>query len=502
MYNQVKALASNGYSKRAIAKQLKINRRTVSKLINLDISSASDYFKKGAYRSSGFDIARDFIESKLNNYPDIRSSNLYHQVLKRYPEITLKERSFRHYVSKLKSFLNLPSIPKRYFEPVTDWESGRYMQVDPGEQSVVLTDGNRMKLYFVSFVLCYSRQFFIHYSTKPYNTDSFIDAHFSAFSYFGGIPKVGVYDQTKLVAIREEYREVLYNNRFQMFFLKLGFQADVCEGYDPQSKGMVEKSVDYIKSSFLYGREFIDISDVRIQSDEWLATVANKRVHQTTLRRPCDLFLEEQLTLQSSSEICCYSTTLRKVDKTGLISFEGCFYSVPFRFQSKQVTVRLLNKLLHVYDPETNDLVTIWDVGKYNRRVNKNDKHYLDYKTSIEEELRLSKQALKDYGVPRAEQLLTRLETDNVKHLRGQCQGLRRNIKKFDQVVWSSSIEDILALPLVTCSRICNLLNIMQQKMDKDALLESLPTKKDSKVTKNCFRSLSYYEPPYGATND
>jgi len=30
MYNQVKALESNGYSKRAIAKQLKINRRTVS----------------------------------------------------------------------------------------------------------------------------------------------------------------------------------------------------------------------------------------------------------------------------------------------------------------------------------------------------------------------------------------------------------------------------------------------------------------------------------------
>lgn len=502
MYNQVKALESNGYSKRAIAKKLKINRRTVSKLINLDLSSASAYFLAGVRRSSGFDIARDFIESKLIKYPDIRSSNLYHQVLKRYPDITLKQRSFRHYISKLKKSLDLPSNPKRYFEPVIDWGSGKYMQVDLGEKSVVLTDGRRMKLYFASFVMCYSRMSFVHFSTKPYNTDSFLDAHLSAFSYFGGIPKVGIYDQTKLVAIREEYREVLYNKRFEMFFLKLGFQAHVCEGYDPQSKGMVEKSVDYIKGSFLYGREFKSISDVRIQSEEWLATVANKRVHQTTLRRPCDLFLEEQLTLQSSSEIDCYSTSPRKVDKTGLISFRGCFYSVPFQYQSNQVTVRLLDKKLHVYEPKTNNLVTVWDIGKYNNRINKNDKHYLEYKTSIEDELRFSKQALEEHGVPRAEQLLARLQTDNIRHLRGQCQGLRRNIKKFDQVVWASAIEDILAFPLVTCSRICNLLNIMQRKMDKDALLESLPTKKDSKVTKNCFRSLSYYKLPYGGTND
>jgi len=72
------------------------------------------------------------------------------------------------------------------------------MQVDMGEKSIVMSDQSRMKVYFVSFVLCYSRMMYIHYSTRAYNTDMFIAAHLAAFQYFGGVPQAGIYDQTKL----------------------------------------------------------------------------------------------------------------------------------------------------------------------------------------------------------------------------------------------------------------------------------------------------------------
>ena len=62
------------------------------------------------------------------------------------------------------------------------------MQVDMGEKSIVMSDQSRMKVYFVSFVLCYSRMMYIHYSTRAYNTDLFMAAHLAAFHYFGGIP--------------------------------------------------------------------------------------------------------------------------------------------------------------------------------------------------------------------------------------------------------------------------------------------------------------------------
>jgi len=498
MYNKVKALESNGKSHRAIAKELNINRRTVKKFVNMNISEAQEHFNRGVQRSSGFDVARDFIEERLTTYPDIRKSNLYHQVLDRYPDITLKERAFRLYANKVKQSLNLSEgNNQRYFKPVTSWETGKYMQVDAGEKSVSLVCGGRMKLYFLSFVLCHSRAMYIHYSTKAYNTDMFIDAHLSAFMHFGGIPAVGIYDQTKLVSIREEYREVVYNKRFQKFFLQLGFQVYVCEGYDPESKGMVENSIGYIKNSFLYGREFSSIEDVRCQSAHWLTKVANDRIHQATLRKPSEVLLEEQPFLKTH-DLNLYACSVRKVDKTGFISFNGCLYSVPFRFQGKEVLVRLCEKMLYVYDPANNDLVAVWDTDRYHNRINANDKHYLNYKTSIEEEISLSRTALEQACIPKAEELLVRIREDNNKHQRAQYQGIRRIVKRFELSIWEASIDSILSLPLVTCSKISNLLKIRQNQQESKRVVKSLPSPQDTILQKNNHRSLDYYESFFG----
>jgi len=311
MYNRVQSLLSESKSLRQISRELGINRRTVKKLSQLDLEDACDYFKDGVKRRSGFDIARSFIESKLSTYGGIRSSNLYHQVIEKYPEIRLGERNFRNYISRLKASMVLPSERQRYFEPVITWAPGEHMQVDIGEKSVVLSDQSRMKVYFVSFVLCYSRMMYIHYSTRSYNTDLFIAAHLAAFQYFGGIPQSGIYDQTKLVAISEEYREVLYNERFQRLFLNLGFRAEVCEGYDPQSKGMVEKSIDYIKASFLHGREFNGIDNLRHASEDWLLSVANVREHQTTLHQPVMLMEDERPALKPLGLEMCPSRSAK-----------------------------------------------------------------------------------------------------------------------------------------------------------------------------------------------
>ncbi len=498
MYNKVKALESSGKSQRAIAKELKINRRVVRKFMKMNISEAKEHFDRGVQRRSGFDVARIFIEERLTRYPDIRKSNLYHQVLDRYPQITLKERAFRLYVNKLKQSLNLPAgHNQRYFKPVTSWEAGKYMQVDAGEKSVALVGGGRMKLYFLSFVLCHSRAMYIHYSTKAYNTDMFIDAHISAFMHFGGIPKIGIYDQTKLVSIKEEYREVVYNKRFHKFFLQLGFQVYVCEGYDPESKGMVENSIGYIKNSFLYGREFSGIEDVRRQSAYWLSKVANERIHRATLSKPSELLLEDQSFLRTK-DLNLYACSVRKVDKTGFLSFNGCLYSVPFRFEGKEVLIRLCEKMLYVYDPANNDLVAVWDTDRYHNRFNANNKHYLNYKTSIEEEISLSRTALEQACIPKVDELLNRIREDNTKHQRAQYQGIRRIAKRFDQSIWEESIDSILSLPLVTCSKISNLLKLRQNQQEKERIVKSLPSPKDMILQKNNHRSLEYYESFFG----
>ena len=82
---------------------------------------------------------------------------------------------------------------------------------------------------------------FVHFQFKPYNTNDFISAHKDCFEYYGYIPETMIYDQTKLVVIKEIYREVTYNSKFFQFMNNLSINPYACEGYDPESKGLVER---------------------------------------------------------------------------------------------------------------------------------------------------------------------------------------------------------------------------------------------------------------------
>ena len=367
------------------------------------------------------------------------------------------------------------------------------MQVDMGEKSIVMSDQSRMKVYFVSFVLCYSRMMYIHYSTRAYNTDLFMAAHLAAFHYFGGIPQAGIYDQTKLVAISEEYREVLYNEKFQRFFLNLGFKAEVCKGYDPQSKGMVEKSIDYIKESFLHGREFKGIEDLRQESEHWLLAVANVREHQTTLQPPVVLMEEERLALMSLG-IDMYPFQIRKVDKTGLISYQGCSYSVPYQYQQQQVMIRTIGSVLKVYDQNSKELIAEWNTDECRGRINKNENHYIDYKRNIADELALSIEMFTNRQLEQFIPIIKRIGEDFPKQPRAQYRGMRSLLGKYEPAIWQAEFAHISSLPVLSCKKIKRMLEIRRSQGERAKVKYATPLTSGWIREKNTFRDLSYYD--------
>src|SRR5690606_30833648 len=141
-------------------------------------------------------------------------SRLYEEVITKYPNIKSKQRAFRNFVKQIRD--GLPKSSKRLFS-IVDSSPGHQAQVDMGETWIDLASGNKMKVYFCSFVLSFSRQLYVHCQSTPYKTKDFIVAHQHAFQYFGGYPKECVYDQTKLVVIKEIYREVLFNHEFHQY---------------------------------------------------------------------------------------------------------------------------------------------------------------------------------------------------------------------------------------------------------------------------------------------
>jgi hypothetical protein len=107
-------------------------------------------------------------------------------------------------------------------------------------------------------------------------------------------------------------------------------------------KGKVERTVGYVRSSFLNGRTFTGLEDINAQGRHWLGSVANIRLHGTTQARPCDRLLEETLTpvtTANSHRICRSTDGDRTVGAEATVRFENSVYSVPARFVGTRVCV-------------------------------------------------------------------------------------------------------------------------------------------------------------------
>ena len=77
--------------------------------------------------------------------------------------------------------------------------------------------------------------------------------------------------------------------------LLLCMQPIACERRDPESEGIVEASVRYVKRNALAGRseELVCFEDYVALAPHWPNEIANVRIHETTRERPVDRFQQE-----------------------------------------------------------------------------------------------------------------------------------------------------------------------------------------------------------------
>jgi transposase len=74
--------------------------------------------------------------------------------------------------------------------------------------------------------------------------------------------------------------------------LRVGWR--ICQPGDAQAKGLVERLIGFLETSFEPGRGFLGPLDFQDQLDRWFAQRANRRLHRTLRRRPVDLLAEER----------------------------------------------------------------------------------------------------------------------------------------------------------------------------------------------------------------
>jgi transposase len=469
MYNDIQSYGKK-LSIRKVAETLDIAPNTVQKYLNMNMEEALTYFKDRK-RKSQFDQEFEYIIERIKQYPKISGTKLHREVTDRNSEITAGKRAFRNYIRPIKKMYKDNKI--RNYEPVIDDKPGQQVQVDIGEIQAECSevDKDNFKVYFVAFVHSYSRHMFVYYQNRPFTTQDFIKAHIESFKYFGVIAEEFVYDQTKLVVINEKYGEIVYNDKFNQFAMQMGFQSNICEGYDPESKGKVERSIRYIKENFFYGSQFKNLDDVRNSGKHWLESVANVRVHSTTGEQPIEMFKEEQIVLSERNSYYQHFTSenTRDVDKEGLLHYAGNKYSAPMKYQRKEVGIKEVNKILEIYKIPENKKIAEHKIPASKGNIIKNNNHYRDYEQELKDKIKLAKSRFSNFenGI----ELIDRIKDDNPKIARMQIRGLLKLRKKFSDKVWNKAFEILEFIPQVKYSTIEKVLEKKKRKLKLESII-------------------------------
>ena len=123
----------------------------------------------------------------------------------------------------------------------------------------------------------------------PFNTSDIIRIHENAFEYYGGFPEEAVYDQDHLILVSENHGELIYTKEFAAYLQTRKFAVHMCRKADPESKGRVEKVVDFVKENFASNRIFNSIDRWNEGCLKWLMRRGNGKTHGTTRKIPAEV---------------------------------------------------------------------------------------------------------------------------------------------------------------------------------------------------------------------
>jgi len=493
MIHKIKSLYDdgNGLGKKAIARQLGISVNTVRKYLAMDEVAISAYLSNRS-RQKQLDDYREYIIHLLETFPQLSAVKVQRKLKEKYPELEVSSRSIRRYVNTLRETVACQS--KRYYQPVLDMVPGEQCQVDPGELRGVLINGVETTIYFVVFVLSFSRLMHVSVSDKPIDTERFIQMHDAAFRYFGGVTAECVYDQTKLVVIEEVYRELTVNARFNEYATQAGFRIHACEGYDPESKGKVEAGVKYVKNNALYGEVFANWAALESYLADWLNNTANQRVHATTGKVPhvyYDQHERAQMKPYLSPAMVQADEALmtRKVDKTGLISYQSNKYSVPMAYQQATVGIRVEGEYLIILDLEKDNEIARHPLTTGHGKVIKNNHHYRDPAQRIEQ---LEHTLRELVGQAQADALAALLKQSEPKIYKDQLAGVIQEIKKH-QPVTAELLDKLCQRPRLSATQVRDILDAYQAHPERLSLAEETPVQAPEGQL-DAYRALSTQE--------
>lgn len=344
MYSQIKNFQEKGFSIRNTAKHLGLSRITVKKYFEMQLDQYRDVattIRKQSYLDEYETIILDWI----HEYPGMTSAQIFDWLREHY-KIDISERTVSRYVRNLRLDHGLPKQAyKRDYEAVEERPMGYQMQLDFGVQNMPLQNRKgHKKVYFAAFVLAHSRYKYGYFIDRPFTTNDLITAMNGAFSYFGGVTKEIVVDQDSIITVSENHGDIVYTYEFEKYKQQHSLEIRVCRRSDPESKGMIENMVKFVKRNFLVNRNFMEPDLLNECFYAWLERTGNAKVHGTTKKVPAQVFEFEREHLRPiliPQNNFCMNSIIRSVRKDNTVIYKSNRYSLPLGTFKKNPEVGL-----------------------------------------------------------------------------------------------------------------------------------------------------------------
>ena len=333
MAEAIRRMRARGMAKKAIARELAVDIKTVRKWITTAWTP-----QRRQKREAGLAKHDEWIRKR---FPEVGySAKVLHRELGEAKDYEGSYITVQRWVRPLREAAEPEAATARY-----ETGPGAQAQVDWGMLNVWIGE-TKVTVHLFVMVLGYSRRIF----TRAYlheKLGNLLDGHEAAFEHFGGRTETILYDNPRTIVIAKDEAtgQVEWNRRFKDRMDFYGVEIKLCRYYRAQTKGKVESGVKYVKRNALAGRRFETLEELNAWLTRWALTIADERVHGTTHEIPRERFeRDERITMIAvdrrppSRE--CHSVR-RRVAADGFVEVETNRYPVPYEWCRAEVEVQL-----------------------------------------------------------------------------------------------------------------------------------------------------------------
>jgi transposase len=242
-------------------------------------------------------------------------------------------------------------------------QPGEEIQVDFGYAGWLIdpATGKLRRAWAFVMTLSWSRHQYVEFVWDQ-KVETWLLCHRHGFEYFGGVPERVVIDNLKAAIVKAIQDDPVVQASYQECALHYGFRIGPCRPYTPRHKGKVEQGgVHYVKRNFLGGREATTITQANEEVLIWCQTTAGLRRHGTTKEQPLQRFEETERDRLQPLPAQPYEMAIWKqltLNRDCYVEFEESYYSAPHRLIGQPVLLCINLKQVRIFDTKYNLLAT------------------------------------------------------------------------------------------------------------------------------------------------